>query len=123
MKTEQKENFWKISYLNVQSLGRHYEDVVKDNYIMSADIFALGETWLNHDATISFPGYKEYHASYGLGKGVSVFSNMIGTNRPVVNLVRSSVFSAIQYRTTQFDAILYTGVQGAAGKKHLKYWT
>ena len=105
IKDKQKENFWKVSYLNVKSLNQHQEDVAKDNFIMTADIFALGETWLKKDETISFSGYKEYNANYGKGKGVSVFSKVEGINRPVVNLVTSSIFSAIQYRTAKFDAI------------------
>ena len=101
----QKEKFWKISYLNVKSLKCHQEDVIKDNFIMTADIFALAETWLKENESITFPGYQEYNASYGRGKGVSVFSRMEGINRPVVNMVKSSIFSAIQYRTVKFDTI------------------
>ena len=71
-----QQNHWKLSYLNVQSLKKHKEDVQNDNFIMSADIFALGETWLEKDQTISFTGFKEYYANFGRGKGVSVFSKM-----------------------------------------------
>ena len=40
----QKENFWKVSYLNVRSLKCHKEDVTIDNFITSADLFVPGET-------------------------------------------------------------------------------
>ena len=93
-----KEKFWKISYLNVRSLRKHFEDLAIDNYIMTSDIFGLGETWLEEDETRMFPGYKEYNSNYGRGKGVSVFSKIDGLNRPVVNQVMSSIFSAIHYR-------------------------
>ena len=104
--TEQKEEFWKISYLNVKNgIKCHYKDVAIDNFIMAADLFALGETCLEQDETVSFNGYNEYFASHGKGKGVAVFSKMECTNRPVVNSVSSSIFSAIHFRTVKFDAI------------------
>ena len=104
-KKEHSTNFWKISYLNVRSLKCHEKDVAIDNFLMNSDLFALGETHLEPQETICFPGYKEYFASYGKGKGVSVFSRMDCTNRPVVNSVASSLFSGIHFRTTDFDAI------------------
>ena len=67
-----QENHWKLSFLNVRSLKRHKEDVQKDDFIMSADIFALGETWLEKDQPISFTRFKEYNENLGHG---SIFQN------------------------------------------------
>ena len=39
-----KEEFWKVSYLNVKSLKCHKEDIMIDNFITSADLFVPGET-------------------------------------------------------------------------------
>ena len=98
--------FWKISYLNVRNgIKCHYKDVEIDNFLMSSDIFALGETCLEQNETVSFSGYQDYFASHGKGKGVAVFSKMECTNRPVVHSVSSSIFSAIHFRTVKFDAI------------------
>ena len=69
-----------------------------DNFITSADLFALGETWLKGDESISVQGCKEYNANHGNGKGVSVYSKMDDNNRPVVNLAKSSIFSAVHYK-------------------------
>ena len=96
---------WKVSYLNVRSLKCHREDVAIDNFLMTSDVFALGETHLEQDENITFPGYTQYFASHGKGKGVAVFSRMECTNRPVVNSVATNIFSAIHLRTKKFDAI------------------
>ena len=87
---------------------------------MTSDIFALGETWLKHDETILFPGYKEYNANYGAGKGVSVFSRMNDINRPDVNRVQSSIFSAIQFRTIKFDVIFMYWSSGSNTEETLE---
>ena len=102
----QDKKFWKISYLNVRNgINCHYQDVEVDNFLMSSDIFALGETCLEQNDTVSFSGYQEYFASHGRGKGVAVFSKMECASRPVVNSVSSNIFSAIHFRTVMFDAI------------------
>lgn len=112
-----KENFWKVSYLNVRSLKCHYEDVAIDNIILTSDLFGLGETWLNEEESRSFLGFKEHNANHGHGKGVSVFSKVDNTNRPVVNQAKSSIFSAIQYRTTTFDAIFLYWSSGCSNEE------
>ena len=86
------ENHLKISYLNVRSLRAHKEDVAIDSVLMGSDIFALGETHLEQEETVTLPGLKGYFASHGKGKGVSVFSKMEYVNRPVVNQVSSQFF-------------------------------
>ena len=44
---EQKDKFWKVSYLNVRNgIKCHYKDLCIDNFIMNSDVFALGETCL-----------------------------------------------------------------------------
>ena len=57
--TEKRQKCIKISYLNVQSMRSsdgHAKDVEKDNAIMDADIFGLGETWLEEDEEVQREG-------------------------------------------------------------------
>jgi len=99
-------NSWKISYLNVRNgIKCHYGDVSIDNYLLSSDIFAIGETCLEPEETVKFTGFNEHFASHGNGKGVAVFSKMECTNSSVVNSFSSSIFSAIHFRTIPFDII------------------
>ena len=79
--------------------------MVIDSVLMGSHVFALGETHLEQGETVTLPGFKEYFASHGKGKGVSVFSRMECVNRPVVNEVSSPIFSAIHYRSVKFDTI------------------
>ena len=64
----------KISYLNVRSLRKHHEDVIKDPVLMKSDIIGLGETWLHEGETVNIPGYIGTYVNSGRGKGLSVFS-------------------------------------------------
>ena len=101
---EQKELFWKVSYLNVRSLRNKTEDIAKDNYLMSADIFGLGETHLKpEEKSIKFDGYKEHFANFGKGKGVAAFSR--STECTLLNQVATEIFSAIHLRNPTFDVI------------------
>ena len=99
---EQKKNCWKISYLNVRSLKGKQLDVERDNFIMAADVFALGETWLEQCESVNFLGYEANFASHGRGKGVSTFSKMDSVQ---LNCVSSETFSAIHMRTEKFDIV------------------
>lgn len=99
---QRKDNFWKVSYLNVRSLKLHKRDVEGDNFMMSADIFCLGETWLKIGEKENFVDYKGCFANYGKGKGVSAYSKI---DCYQLNKVESSSYSAIHVRTNKFDSI------------------
>ena len=58
------EGFWKICSLNVRSLNKHKEDVAKDNFILSADIFGIEETWLHQGQTEKFDDYEGHFANF-----------------------------------------------------------
>ena len=117
---EKKENFWRISYLNVRSLKGKIMDVSKDTSLMDADVFALGETWLEEGESISFDGYEGHFANHGRGKGVSAYSKMKSTQ---LNSVTSDTFSAITLRTEKFD-IIFVYISSGCSKievfKHLE---
>ena len=69
---------------------------------MAADVFSLGETWLEPGDTANFEGYIGSFANYGKGKGVSVFSKI---DCYQMNKVTCTTYSAIHIRTNKFDAI------------------
>ena len=101
---DQQELFWKVSYLNVRSLRNKTEDIARDNYLMSADIFGLGETHLKpEEKSIKFDGYEENFANFGKGKGVAAFSR--STECTLLNQVATEIFSAIHLRNPTFDVI------------------
>ena len=79
-KKEKREKCIKISFLNVQSMKSfdgHAKDVEKDNVIMDADLFSLGETWLEKDREVHFDGYSGHFASFGTnGKGIAGYSKI-----------------------------------------------
>ena len=64
-------NHWKISYLNIQSLIAHHEDMVNDNSINNSDMIGLGETWLEKGTSIEIENHEGHFANYGRGKGVA----------------------------------------------------
>ena len=105
---KKNESFWKVSYVNVQSLNAHKEYVAKDNFMMNTDIFALGETWLApgmEDHTV-FPDYKGHFASHGRGKGIAVFSRKEESIPcDLVHSTSSNTFSGLHVRTPKFDAV------------------
>ena len=73
-KAEFEKSSLKISYLNVRSLRKHHEDVIKDPILMKSDIIGLGETWLHEGETVDIPSYIGTYVNSGRGKGLSVFS-------------------------------------------------
>ena len=74
LKKEKRDKRWKISYLNVRSMKSadgHREDVAMDEVVMDADIFGLGETWLEEDMEVNFEGFDDCFSNFGTGKGVA----------------------------------------------------
>ena len=64
-----------IGSLNVRSLREHYKDVLTDPFLMSCDIFGLGETWLYEGEEPEFPDYNGIFVNYGKrGKGIAVYT-------------------------------------------------
>ena len=103
---DQREKHWKISYLNVRSMksyNGHREDVKSDNFIMDADMFGLGETWLEHDNKVDFDGFSSHFANFGTGKGVAGYSKMDLISQP--ETVSNETYSAISMKTKDFHII------------------
>ena len=93
-------------------------DISKDTSLMDADVFALGETWLEQGESISFDGYEGHFANHGRGKGVSAYSKMKSTK---LNSVTSDTFSAITLRTEKFDTIFLYISSGCSKIEIFKY--
>ena len=66
----------RVSYLNVQSLPAHVEDVKKVPQLMQSNIMALGETWLHEDQKIELDGLQSHFVNDGRGKGLAIYHNL-----------------------------------------------
>lgn len=102
----QREKHWQISYLNVRSMkssNGHREDVKADNFIMDADMFGLGETWLEQDTKVDFDGFSSHFANFGTGKGVAGYTKMDLISQP--EAVSNETYSAISMKTKDFNII------------------
>ena len=100
---ETREKFWKISFLNIRSLNCNKQYVEKDNFLLSSHILGFGETWLMQGKTIPLTGYNDHYASFGIGKGVAVYSK-IGGN--VVDSLASEKYSVVLKALGFFGRIL-----------------
>ncbi len=81
------DNVLRVSFLNISSLHRHYQDLITDFTLMKSDIICLAETWLKTDERTSdfnIPGYNSVHASVGRGKGASAYFKY-GTGSVIVS--------------------------------------
>ena len=120
--SERAEKYWQISYLNVRSLKCHKEDVEKDNFLMSADVFSLAETWLKPGEVVEFDGFEGVFAGHGKGKGISSFSRIECT---LVYSIATEKFSSIHLRFPKFDVIsmyLSSGCNKEEIFGHLETW-
>ena len=103
---EKRARLWKISYLNVRSMKSadgHREDAKSDNFLMDADVFGLGETWLEKDKKVDFKGYHAYYANFGNGKGVAGYIELDLISQP--KSISSETYSAIFLRVNDFIII------------------
>ena len=96
-------NHWKISYLNIQSLIAHHEDMVNDNSINNSDMIGLGETWLEKGTTIEIENFQGHFANFGRGKGLAGYTKLKLVEIP--GIVSSKTHSAISLKTSQFQII------------------
>ena len=99
----QRDNHWKVSYLNVNSLNALFDDLEVDNAINDSDIFGLGETWLNQNQIVEFNGYEGYFANFGRGKGQAAFSKIPLSSMP--EMIATDRYSAILLKAKHFNII------------------
>ena len=67
------ENNFNISFLNINRLKSHLEDVKGDPYLLKFEIIALAETWLKPSDAVEIPGYAGPQINQGNGKGLATF--------------------------------------------------
>ena len=92
-----------ISYLNINRMNPHYDDILVDPYLMKSDVISFGETWLNPDQTISFDGYHGDQVNIGDGKGVSTFIK--GHFQANWKKISNDKFSGILMETDEVNVI------------------
>ena len=125
-KEKKRENCLKISYLNVQSMKSadgHAKDVERDNVIMDADMFGLGETWLEEGDEVNFDGYSGHFANVGRGKGVAAYTKLDLLAEP--EIVATETFSAILFKTKDFNIVflyLSSNCKKASLFSHIDSW-
>lgn len=54
---ESRSSACRMMSLNVQSLNAHAPDITSDRVLMSADVLALSETWLDDDTPVDIAGF------------------------------------------------------------------
>merc|ERR1712243_73227 len=57
-------------------MGKHYEDIARDDILMKSDIICLNETWVESDDIFDellIPDYELHLNSKGNGKGVATY--------------------------------------------------
>lgn len=98
---QQRENYVKISSLNVRSLQQHFWDIQKDEFLMKSDILCLQETWLESDPREPIPQYHEYYV-HGRSKGIAVLTKL----QPLsTETLQTATCSIIKVNFKKFDLI------------------
>ena len=93
-----------ISYLNINRLKPHWDDLISDHLLMKSDVLSLGETWLHPTENFPVPdGYEGSQVNIGDGKGVMAFAKQQHFVRSILS--SSDTFSAILMETENIDMI------------------
>ena len=113
-------NCLRISYLNVRSLGEHFQDVLASPDLMESTILAVAETWLEPGQTIELPQFPSDEAIFqggGRGKGLAVFPKVSvmskkysaeGVSAVVIKL--GDIIAAFLYLSSGVDWTMVTGM-------------
>ena len=98
-------DFFTISYLNVNRLKPHWEDLILDDLFMKSDIISLGETWLQPHENVSFEehGFEGLQVNIGDGKGVMAFAQYQHFVKSISS--SSDTFSVILMETENIDLV------------------
>ena len=121
---EQRDLFFKISYLNIRSLRSHQREVASDNYLMDSDVLSFGETHLTPEEEVYLNGYSGHFASSGKWRGTAAYikSTLIHQSFEAV----SENYSAILIKKAEFDTIfvyLSKGFDQDSLFKQIDDWT
>ena len=98
-------NVVKLSFLNIRSLPRHYEDLKRDSVMLTSNLICLAETWLGAEQStgaLALPGYNLETVSRGHGKGVACYTqHMSGPSTAAA----SESFQVLRVRVSSLDVI------------------
>ena len=94
-----------ISYININRVIPHLDDVRNDDLFMRSDVVSLGETWLQPDESVSFEdeGFVGSQVNVGDGKGIMAFAKIQHNANTTTYFCES--FSAIYMETATTDVI------------------
>lgn len=123
---ERSHNDISIYLHNIQSLGKHFEDMRKDSRCKNADIICLTETWLRSGQTANsfeMNGFRFHHTTRGdsydctnelvsqlrvsKGGGVAVYIRESASNKIVSSLPAKNV-EGISVKCIQEDIVVVT---------------
>ena len=63
----------RICTINANSLQQHYQDLIKDEFIMKSDIICVQETWLERDLEDTSNVFQHFYI-HGRSKGIALLS-------------------------------------------------
>ena len=94
-----------ISYININRVIPHLDDIRSDDMFMQSDVVSLGETWLQPDDLVSFEdeGFVGSQVNVGDGKGIMAFAKIQHNANTTTYFCES--FSAIYMETATTDVI------------------
>ena len=76
------DNLIYISYLNVQNMNNHYQDIRRDHHLQKNDLIVFGETWIPKELSdkdsnnkICQHDYQSTFCNEGNGKGIVGYCN------------------------------------------------
>lgn len=87
---ESQTSTYRVMSLNVQSLNAHSPDITSDRVLMSVDILALSETWLEDDASVKIAGFNCIAQSKRAGiraGGVAIYLNDNATSKASSHII------------------------------------
>ena len=98
-------NYFTISYVNINRVIPHLDDVRNDEKFMRSDVFSLGETWLQPDDFVSFEdeNFSGSQVNVGDGKGIMAFAKIKHNANTTTYFCET--FSAIYMETATTDVI------------------
>ena len=98
-------NYFTISYVNINRVIPHLDDVKNDEKFMRSDVFSLGETWLQPDDSVSFEdeNFLGSQVNVGDGKGIMAFAKIKHNANTTTYFCET--FSAIYMETATTDVI------------------
>ena len=65
-----------VGFINIRSLKKHWQDLMKDESFQKCQVVGSCETWLELDEDVTLPGYKTEAVNVGRGQGIATFNKL-----------------------------------------------